>query len=71
MKQFHEFLREHAMKIVNFEKKGNGTINKNKQKESYDKRKICYICRKIINVKLKTIVIILVNTEVLNIVYVI
>ena len=71
MKQFHEFLREHAMKIVNFEKKGNGTINKNKQKESYEKRKICYICKKIINVKLKTIVIILVNTEVLNIVYVI
>ena len=45
MKQFREFLREHAMKIVNFEKKGNGTINKNKQKK-YEKRKICYICKK-------------------------
>ena len=46
MKQFREFLREHAMKIVNFEKKGNDTINKNKQKELYEKRKICYICKK-------------------------
>ena len=46
MKQFREFSREHAIKIVNFEKKGNGTINKNKQKESYEKRKICYICKK-------------------------
>ena len=52
----------------------------NEQQESYEKGKICYICKKRSNintlvikiiVKIKTIVTIQVNTEVLHIVFVI
>ena len=43
MKKFCEFLREHAMKIINFKKKKVKLLTK-EQKESYENAKICYIC---------------------------
>ena len=43
MKKFCESLREHVMKIINFEKKKNEVINKRQQK-SYENTKIGYIC---------------------------
>ena len=44
MKKFCEFLREHAIKITNFKEKKNKLLTKEKQ-ESYEKSKICYICK--------------------------
>ena len=44
MKKFSEFLREHAMKIINFKKKKMKLLTK-EQQESYENRKICYICQ--------------------------
>ena len=43
MKKFFEYLREHAMKIINFEKKKMKLLTK-EQEESYENAKICYIC---------------------------
>ena len=45
MKNFCEFLREHAIKIINFEKKYMMLLTKEQQK-SYENAKICYICKK-------------------------
>ena len=45
MKKFCESLREHAMKIINFEKK-NKLLTK-ERKESYKNVKICYTCKEI------------------------
>ena len=44
MKKFCQFLREHAMKIINFKEKKLNSLTK-KQQESYDSAKICYICK--------------------------
>ena len=44
MKRFCEFLREHAMKIINFKKKKIKLLTK-AQQESYEHGKICYICK--------------------------
>ena len=44
MKKFCESLREHAMKIINFKKKKIKLLIQ-KQQESYDNAKICYICK--------------------------
>ena len=44
MKKFSGFLREHAMKIINFKKKKNKLLTK-EQQESYENTKICYICK--------------------------
>ena len=44
MKTFCEFIREHAMKIINFKKKKTKLLTKEKQ-ESYKNAKICYICK--------------------------
>ena len=44
MKKFYEFLREHAMKIINFRKKKMKMLTKELQ-ESYENAKICYICK--------------------------
>ena len=44
MKKFCEFLREHAMKIINFKKKKMKLLTK-EQQESYENAKICYICK--------------------------
>ena len=43
MKKFCEFLREHAMKIINFKKKKMNLLTK-EQQESCENAKICYIC---------------------------
>ena len=42
MKKLCEFLREHAMKIINFKKKKRKLLTK-EQQESYENSKICYI----------------------------
>ena len=44
MKKFCKFLREHAMKIINFKKKKMKLLRK-EQQESYENAKICYICK--------------------------
>ena len=44
-KKFCEFLRKHAMKIINFKKKKIKLITKERQ-ESYENAKVCYICEK-------------------------
>ena len=43
MKFIFEFLREHAMKIINFEKKK--LLLTEEQKESYKNSNIYYICK--------------------------
>ena len=45
MNKFYEYLREHAMKIINFKKKKIKLLTK-KQPESYENAKICYNCKK-------------------------
>ena len=45
MKKFWEFLRQHAMKIINFEKKIMKLLTKEHQ-ESHENVKIWYICKK-------------------------
>ena len=79
MIKFCKFLREQAVKIINFLKK---KLLTEVQQESYENAKICYICKKKFEnkylkdkklknmVKLEVIVIIQVNIEVLHIVYV-
>ena len=44
MKKFYEFLREHAMKIINLKKRKKKLLTKD-QRESYENAKICYICK--------------------------
>ena len=44
MKTFCEFLREHAMKKINFESKKMKLLTE-EQKESKENAKICYICK--------------------------
>ena len=44
MKKLCEFLREHAMKIINFEKKKIKLLTI-EQHKSYENAKICYICK--------------------------
>ena len=43
MKEFCEFLREQAMKIIIFLKKMK--LQTKEQQESYENAKICYICK--------------------------
>ena len=45
MKKFCEFLRKHAIKIINFKKKKMKLLTK-EQQESYGYAKIWYICKK-------------------------
>ena len=77
MKKFCESLREHAMEIINFERKKMKLLTK-EQQESYKNAKISYVYQenlkiimwKITNiVKLGIIVIIQGNIEVLHIAY--
>ena len=42
--KFCEFLREHAVKIINFKKIRMRLLTKEKQ-ESYENAKTCYICK--------------------------
>ena len=44
MKKFCEFIREHAIKKINFKKKKMKLLTK-EQQESYENAKICYICK--------------------------
>ena len=44
MKTFCEFLRKHALKIINFKKKKMKLLTK-EQQESCQNEKICYICK--------------------------
>ena len=44
LKKFCESLREHAMEMISFKKKKLKLLPK-KQQESYEKAKICYICK--------------------------
>ena len=72
MKKFCEFLRLHAMKIINFKNKKMKLLTK-EQQESYENAKICYICKEKFKniVKLEITVIIQKNKEVLHKAYVI
>ena len=76
MKKFCEFLREHAMKIINFKKKKMKLLTK-EQQDSYANVKVCYICYIYLylelqcSLELEIIVSILGNIEVLRIAYVI
>ena len=45
MKKFCESSREHAVKMINFEKKKIVLLTK-EQREPYEKATICYICKK-------------------------
>ena len=44
VKSFCESFRQHTMKMINFKKK-KMKLSTNKQKESYENAKICYICQ--------------------------
>ena len=44
MKKFCLDLREHATKIINYEKKRNDTLNK-KEEKMHNKQKVCFICK--------------------------
>ena len=44
MKKFCDFLRQHAMKTINFKKKKMKLLTK-EQQESYETAKISYICK--------------------------
>ena len=80
MKEFSESFKEHTMKIINFEKK-EMIPSTNQQQKLCEKIKIDHTCKKssnintlmvkIVIIKLKTIAIILVNTEMLHIAYLI
>ena len=45
LKKFCKDLREHATKIINYEKKDMIPLTK-KEEENYNNRKVCYICKK-------------------------
>ena len=45
MKNFCKDLREHATKIINYEKKDMMPLTK-KEEENYNNQKVCYICKK-------------------------
>ena len=46
MEIFCKDLREHAMKIMNYEKKEMTPLT-DQENELYEKQKVCYICKKI------------------------
>ena len=46
LKKFCEFLREHAIKIINFKKKKKMKILAEEKQKSYKDAKVCYICQK-------------------------
>ena len=45
MENFCKDLREHAMKIINYEEKEMIWLTY-KENKSYEKQKVCYICKK-------------------------
>ena len=74
MKKFCKDLREHATKIINYEKKKMIPLT-TEEKIHYNEQEICYICKKEFDksdkkiIKQKIIVIIQENIEVLLIIY--
>ena len=48
MERFWKDLRDHAMKIINCEEK-EITLITDKESKSYEKQKVCYICKKEFN----------------------
>ena len=79
MRKFCEYLREHAMNIINFKMK-NIKLLTIEQQESYENIQICYICQEKYEYKylkdkkdhkVRDIFIIQENIEVLHIAYVI
>ena len=48
MEKFCKDLREHAMKKINYEKKEMIPLT-DEENESYEKEKVCYICKKEFN----------------------
>ena len=48
MKKFCVDLREHATKIINYEKKERMPLTK-KGEKNHNKQKVCYICKKEFN----------------------
>ena len=64
MKIFYKDLKDQAMKIISCEKKEITTLT-DEEKESYENKKICHICKKEFNNdnKVRVIVIILENIE--------
>ena len=45
MERFCKDLKEHATKIINYEKKRNDTLT-DEENKSYEKQKVCHICKK-------------------------
>ena len=45
MERFCKDLRDHAMKIINYEEKEMIPLT-DKENKSYEKQKVCYICKK-------------------------
>ena len=45
MTKFCKDLREHATKVINYEKEDIITLTK-KEEENYNNQKVCYICKK-------------------------
>ena len=45
MERFWKDLRDHAIKIVNYEEKEMIPLS-DKETKSYEKQKVCYICKK-------------------------
>ena len=45
MERFCKDLRNHAMKIINYEEKEMRLLT-HKETNSYEKQKVCYICKK-------------------------
>ena len=76
MKKFCKDLKEHATRIINYEKKKIIPLTK-EEKINYNDQQICYICKKEFDKndkkhhKEEIIVITRVNTEVLPIIFVI
>ena len=68
MKKFCKDLREHATKIINYEKKDVIPLTK-KEEKNHNNQKVCYICKKEFDTsdkkhhKVEIIVIIQVNIE--------
>ena len=68
MKKFCKDLREHATKIINYEKKDMIPLTK-KEEKNHNNQKVCYICKKEFDTsdkkhhKVEIIVIIQVNIE--------
>ena len=55
MERFCKDLKEHATKIINYEKKKMTPLN-NKENKPYEKQKVCYICKKEFNTNNKIII---------------